>query len=428
MVREGYKMTELGEIPEDWEVKSLGEITKYRRGSFPQPYNLPEWYDDINGMPFVQVFDVDSNFKLKETTKRKISKIAAESSVFAKKGTVIITLQGTLGRTAITQYDAYIDRTLLLFTEYLAPIEKMYFMYALNVLFDFEKKKADGGVIKTITKETLTKFTVAFPPLRDQQKIADILSTVDEQLEQTNQLIDKTRELKKGLMQKLLTKGIGHTEFKQTEVGEIPVEWEITTIKEHAIDFRGGAPITPKDFSKEGFKVVPKKAVRKGGKLVIECENQTFVYNEFASKNKNSIINNQYLVTVLRDLVPTAPSIGLIVKFNTDDEYILAQGVYGLKLKSSLNENFLIQISNSYSFRQIMKSLKVGSTQVHLRNEDFLGVLIPYPLNEEQQKIADILTSVDDQLEDYKIKKAKIRVLKKGLMQQLLTGKIRVNA
>ncbi len=203
-----FKDTEIGKIPEEWEIRSLGEITRYRRGSFPQPYHLPEWYDDLNGMPFVQVFDVDSNFRLKEITKRKISKVATEASVFAEKGTVIITLQGTLGRTAITQYDAYIDRTLLLFTEYLMPIDKLYFMYAINALFDLEKNKADGGVIKTITKETLTKFKIPVPPLKEQHEIASILSSAYEHVDKYELKKEKLQELKKGLMQKLLTGSI----------------------------------------------------------------------------------------------------------------------------------------------------------------------------------------------------------------------------
>ena len=69
------------------------------------------------------------------------------------------------------------------------------------------------------------KFPI--PPLKEQQKIADILSTVDSQIDDTDKLIEKTKELKKGLMQRLLTKGIGHSEFKKSEVGEIPVEWEV---------------------------------------------------------------------------------------------------------------------------------------------------------------------------------------------------------
>jgi type I restriction enzyme S subunit len=90
----------------EWHADTLVRIAKFRRGSFPQPYGLPEWYDDENGVPFVQVFDVDENLRLKPKTKNKISKLGAEQSVFIAKGTLIVTLQGSIGRVAITQYDA----------------------------------------------------------------------------------------------------------------------------------------------------------------------------------------------------------------------------------------------------------------------------------------------------------------------------------
>ncbi|MBU2062492.1 MAG: restriction endonuclease subunit S, partial [Bacteroidetes bacterium] len=93
---------------EEWDNKTLGEVAKFRRGSFPQPYGLPKWYDDENGMPFIQVYDVGSNMLLKDKTKNRISKIGAEQSVFVEKGTIVITIQGSIGRIAKTQYDAYV--------------------------------------------------------------------------------------------------------------------------------------------------------------------------------------------------------------------------------------------------------------------------------------------------------------------------------
>lgn len=137
---------------EEWETVKLEKLALYRRGSFPQPYGLPEWYDEKSGMPFIQVFDVDDNMKLKSNTKNKISELAAQQSVFIPKGTLIITIQGSIGRVAITQYDAYIDRTLLLFEKFFRKIDKTFLAYNLQLLFDIEKQKAPGGIIKTITK------------------------------------------------------------------------------------------------------------------------------------------------------------------------------------------------------------------------------------------------------------------------------------
>ena len=117
---------------EEWETAKLINIADYRRGSFPQPYGLAKWYDEFNGMPFIQVFDVDDNMRLKATTKNKISKLASKQSVFIGKGTLIVTLQGSIGRVAITQYDAYIDRTLLLFEKFYRDIDKVF----LHILFN----------------------------------------------------------------------------------------------------------------------------------------------------------------------------------------------------------------------------------------------------------------------------------------------------
>ena len=187
----------------DWEITTLGKIAKFRRGSFPQPYGRPEWYDDENGMPFIQVYDVDTNLKIKPKTKRRISALAAEKSVFIAKGTVIITIQGSIGRVAITQYDAYIDRTLLLFEEFYKPIDKLFFAYVIQLLFEIEKEKAPGGIIKTITKEVLTSFNIYLPNVLEQQKIAKCLSSLDDLITAQVQKIKSLKKHKKGLMQQL---------------------------------------------------------------------------------------------------------------------------------------------------------------------------------------------------------------------------------
>jgi len=190
----------------EWLKDTLVNIAKFRRGSFPQPYGLPEWYDDKNGMPFIQVFDVGDNFRLKPTTKSKISQSAAVHSVFIKKGTVIITIQGSIGRVAITQYDAYIDRTLLLFEEFYNEIDKTFFAYTLFLLFEIEKQKAPGGIIKTITKEVLSDFFIRYPELKEQQKIASCLSSLDDLITAQTEKIEQLKFHKKGLMQGLFPK------------------------------------------------------------------------------------------------------------------------------------------------------------------------------------------------------------------------------
>lgn len=188
---------------DDWKEYTIEEVAGFRRGSFPQPYGLPEWYDDENGFPFVQVFDVSDDMKLKPYTKRKISALAAQQSVFIKKGTLIITIQGSIGRVAVTQYDAYIDRTLLIFQKFKKPVEKLFFAYVIQMLFEIERHKAPGGIIKTITKEALSSFIVKLPSKDEQQKIADCLSSLDELIAAEADKLEALKTHKKGLMQQL---------------------------------------------------------------------------------------------------------------------------------------------------------------------------------------------------------------------------------
>lgn len=188
---------------EAWETVKLEKLALYRRGSFPQPYGLPEWYDEKKGMPFIQVFDVDDNMKLKPNTKNKISELAAQQSVFIPKGTLIITIQGSIGRVAITQYDAYIDRTLLLFEKFFRKIDKTFLAYNLQLLFDIEKQKAPGGIIKTITKQALSEFLTYIPQIEEQQKIAACLSELDTIITEQSNKVEQLKKHKKGLMQGL---------------------------------------------------------------------------------------------------------------------------------------------------------------------------------------------------------------------------------
>ena len=162
--------------PNGVEYKTIGEVATYRRGSFPQPYTNSSFYGGDGAMPFVQVADIEDNgFKLKEKTKQTISKIAQPKSIYVPKGTVICSIQGTIGRVAITQFDSYIDRTIAIFESFKIEINKRFFAYCIELKFGIEKQFARGSTLKTITKEEFTKFRIPVPPLEVQCEIVHIL-------------------------------------------------------------------------------------------------------------------------------------------------------------------------------------------------------------------------------------------------------------
>ena len=163
-----------------WEQRKLKDIVTYRRGSFPQPYGKEEWYGGTKSMPFVQVADVSDELKLNSETKQTISIVAQPMSVFIPKESVIVTLQGTIGRVAITQYDAFLDRTILYFDTYLNhDIDKYFWAITIKNKFEEERKKAPGAVIKTITKEVLSEFDIQLTTKEEQMKIGQLFKQID---------------------------------------------------------------------------------------------------------------------------------------------------------------------------------------------------------------------------------------------------------
>jgi type I restriction enzyme S subunit len=278
-----------------------------------------------------------------------------------------------------------------------------------------------GSLSPTINWKTLAEQEFTIPSLPEQHHIAITLWVTEDCIEKVERFLVSAEKAKQVLMRELFRKGIGHKKFEKTvEFGDIPQVWQITRIQDHLIEYRDGAPLTPGDFVKKGVKVIPKKAVVRGGFLLIPPQEQTFTTDTFTQKYETSVVNGDYLITTLRDLIPSAPNIGLIVKIPTIDNYILAQGVYGLKLKDSIFEDFLIQYSQSEYYRKTMQRIKVGSTQVHIRNNDFFTFTFPLPPLPEQRQIATVLTRCDETIAAARANVAAAKALKMKMINEML--------
>ena len=188
---------------DDWEQRKLGEVAKYRRGSFPQPYGNKEWYGGDGAMPFVQVADITDEMNLVTDTKLKISKKAQPMSVYAEKNSVLVTLQGSIGRVAITQYGAFVDRTVLIFEEYNEQIDNAFWAYIIKQKFIEEARKAPGGTIKTITKEALSGFDLTLPSYDEQVKLGIYFQSLDSLITLHQRKYEELQKIKKFMLQNM---------------------------------------------------------------------------------------------------------------------------------------------------------------------------------------------------------------------------------
>jgi type I restriction enzyme S subunit len=213
--------------------------------------------------------------------------------------------------------------------------------------------------------------------------------------------------------------------FKHDDGRDFP-DWEERKIGNFVLSHKGGAPLKPADFVKNGnFEVIPKKAISRGGYLELDEVEPTYCSKEFFEANQGSVVDSSFLITTLRDLVPSGPSIGYIVKYISNKKYILAQGVYGIKVDENLIEDFLIQYSNTSKYRELMQTMMVGSTQVHIRNSDFFNTPFAVPILKEQTKIANFLTTIDKKITQLTQKNDLLTQYKKGVMQKIFSQELR---
>ncbi|MFV8481814.1 restriction endonuclease subunit S [Mycoplasma sp. SK341A] len=188
---------------EEWSKEKIKELTTFRRGSFPQPYGEEKWYSGPGAMPFVQVADVGNALSLNSMTNQLISKIAMPFSVFVPKDSVIVTLQGTIGRVALTNYDCFIDRTILYFNSYRKLLDKTLFAILIKNKFEQEALLAPGAVIKTITKQELNNFELTMPNFNEQQKIGQFFSNLDSLIHSQELKLEKLQTIKQSLLNKM---------------------------------------------------------------------------------------------------------------------------------------------------------------------------------------------------------------------------------
>lgn len=393
-MKEGYKKTELGLIPNEWDVKLLNDICEVN----PKK----EILNENDRVSFISMEQVSNSGGVINTSDRIYKEVSKGYTGFRNKDVLLAKITPCFENGKRALVDNLINGVGFGSTEFhvLRSKEKIsssnFLYYYINThrfrsLAELNMTGSAGQ--KRVPTTFLNEIKLVVPTLKEQEKIADILSTVDSQIDDTDKLIEKTKELKKGLMQRLLTKGIGHTEFKKTEVGEIPVEWEVKKLRD-IVDICYGK--SQKDVEVEDGKY---KILGTGG--VIGYTND-FLWDKASVLigRKGTIDRPQYI----------------------DEPFWTVDTLFYTKLKEKNLAKWLYYYLSNIDLKKYNEATGVPSLSVTNLNL----ITIATPLLTEQEKIVDILLSVDIQIEEYESKKRRLEELKKGLMQQLLTGKIRV--
>lgn len=296
-------------------------------------------------------------------------------------------------------------------------------LYYCLIYSKLEKLNEATGV-PSLNRENLYNLKLTVPPVKEQQKIASILASVDEAIEKTEAIIQQTEEVKKGLIQQLLTKGIGHTKFKKTAVGEIPEEWELLSIGSIA-KLQGGYAFKSKDYLTEGMQLI--RISNLFGKFLNLAKDPVYLPPSYKEDYEGYVLKGGDLIICMTGTVGKE-DYGHVVKIPQDSKPLLLNQRVGrfILQTQGVDRNFLYWFLSSRLFLDVIYSFGNGTKQANLSAKQIESVLIPLPSKEEQMKISEVLDSIDKKVEIEKDKLCQIREIKQGLMQSLLTGKVRV--
>ena len=301
------------------------------------------------------------------------------------------------------------------------------FQYFQSAAFRDEVRKFEKGSAQPgLNLSDLAKFEVHLTPRSEQTKIAEILSTVDRAIEQTEALIAKQQRLKTGLMQDLLTRGIDEHgnlrseqthKFKESPLGRIPVEWEVKSVEsklECIIDYRGRTPVK----TDSGIPLITAKNVREG----FLCEEP----REFIAVDAYDSWMTRGIPEPGDVMITTEAPMGNVARV-PGYKIALAQRLITLPTKKNeLSSDFLFWMLHWSRTLERLELLTSGSTVVGIKQSVFRKVDFSFPPLDEQSKIAAPLNAERDTAETNLKHLSKLRALKTALMQDLLTGRKRV--
>jgi type I restriction enzyme, S subunit len=411
----------IGRIAKDWNVESLQDILVLLKNGLTVKQTR-----EGNGYPITRIETISK--ERIDPNRVGYSKQINEKDIEAyklKKGDILFSHINSLehiGKTAL--YEGVPESllhgmNLLLLRPKKAKINPNFLLYMLkllrtrNVFWAMSNAAVNQA---SINQTELGKLKIPVPSTAEQDSMVEILGVVYSALELADQVIAKTERLKKGLMQQLLTHGIGHTEYKQTPIGKIPKEWEVTTIDKECSVGTGGTPAR-NTVEYYGGEISWVKSTEVNYGIITKTEET--ITEEGVQYSNAKVYPAGALVMALYGQGTTRGKCAIL-----GIDAAVNQACAVLQSKGQIHIPYLFYwCQNSYS---AIRGLSQGANQANLNMGIIRSLYIPLPPIAEQKKITEILSIIDNKLNIEESEKAKTERIKQGLMDLLLTGKVRI--
>lgn len=418
-------------VPDNWNVLPLGSVIKQVidfRGRTPKKLGMEWGGGNIRALSAnnVQMGRVDFNKECYLASDELYDKWMTKGTT--EVGDILFTMEAPLGNIALVPNDdRYIlsQRVILLKNDKSKASSDFLFQQLRSDSFqDTLRENATGTTAQGIQQKRLVTLDVVLPPLPEQQKIAKILTSVDEVIEKTQAQIDKLKDLKTGMMQELLTQGVGidgkpHTEFKDSPVGLIPKAWNCVTLKNLSKRITDGTHQTVKTSPDGTIPFLYVSCVRDGN---IDWEKASFLTEEMyelASKGRKPE-NGDILYTAVG-------SYGHAAIVSGDNRFSFQRHIAFIQPNhEKIDSEFLVSFLNSPLGKKQADLYAIGNAQLTVTLGDLGKFKVALPDIAEQQRIAKIFNGIDNRIIVVQRKLTSLGNTKKALMQDLLTGKVRV--
>ncbi|WP_080657683.1 MULTISPECIES: restriction endonuclease subunit S [Agrobacterium] len=392
------------EVPEGWRAARLSDVADLSLGQSP---NSSETNEHGIGLPF---FQGNAEFGERYPSPRRW---AVTGPRLAEEGDILISVRAPVGELNIAPSRCVIGRGLGAIRA--RKIDTSFLWHALHFSAPQLHSVSQGSTFDAINRGDLSKLTLPLPPFYEQHRIAEILSSVDEAIATTRAVIEQTRKVKQGVLERLLNKGIGHTRFRQTEIGEIPEGWCVRRLEEIADIDRGKFSVRPRNDPRYFGGDIP--FVQTGDVVssdgLLTKHSQTL--NQLGRAVSKEFPSGTILITIAANIGDTAI---------TTYPVCCPDSVVGIVPHHGIEADWLreyLVLQKVSLDRQATQNAQKNINLQHLRP---MPVVVP-PL-EEQQNISRGIRAMNASMADTGVELARMISLKSSLMSDLLTGRKRV--